>query len=146
MMSNEVFELIRSVFILFFLCNLIYRHYKQGKLINELRKKVIEAYQRGYAAAERDLKREPLSVDEKKSYLDEIDRLGVESNRDEEEIDRLTAENAMLKEKFGQPERMTGCEISQGFQADRDATSAESYWAGVALAEKHYGVKTNETL
>lgn len=27
---------------------------------------------------------------EKKSYLDEIDRLGVESNRDEEEIDRLT--------------------------------------------------------
>jgi hypothetical protein len=36
---------------------------------------------------------------------------------------------------------MTGSEISQGFKADKDAINAESYWAGVALAEKHYGVK-----
>lgn len=36
-------------------------------------------------------KQEPFDWEkEKKSYLDEIDRLGVESNRDEEEIDRLT--------------------------------------------------------
>ena len=38
-------------------------------------------------------------------------------------------------------EPMTGSEISQGFRADKDANNAESYWAGVALAEKHYGVK-----
>ena len=37
-------------------------------------------------------------------------------------------------------EPMTGKEISQGFRTDKDATNAESYWAGVALAEKHYGV------
>ena len=43
-------------------------------------------------------------------------------------------------------EPMTGKEISQGFKADKDATNAESYWAGVAFAEKHYGVKINETL
>lgn len=35
---------------------------------------------------------------------------------------------------------MTGSEISQGFRADKDAINAESYWAGVALAEKHHGV------
>jgi hypothetical protein len=40
-MSNEVFELIRSVFILFFLCQSIYIRYKQSKLINELRQQVI---------------------------------------------------------------------------------------------------------
>jgi YD repeat-containing protein len=35
--------------------------------------------------------KEPVAWEkEKKSYLDEIDRLGVESNRDDEEIDRLT--------------------------------------------------------
>ena len=53
-----------------------------------------EMYQRGYAKAEQDLKRES----------------------------------------------MTGGEISQGFRADKDATNAESYWVGVALAEKHYGI------
>ena len=37
-------------------------------------------------------------------------------------------------------ELLTGSEISQGFRADKDATNAESYWAGVALAEKHYGI------
>jgi hypothetical protein len=36
---------------------------------------------------------------EKKSYLDEIDRLGVESNRDEEEIDRLTQLLTPTKQK-----------------------------------------------
>jgi hypothetical protein len=43
---------------------------------------------------------------------------------------------------LAQPEQepMTGKEISQGFRADKDATNAESYWAGVALAEKHHGV------
>jgi hypothetical protein len=41
-------------------------------------------------------------------------------------------------------EPMTTQEISQGFRADKDATNAESYWAGVALAEKHYGI-TGET-
>jgi hypothetical protein len=53
-----------------------------------------------------------------------------------------------IGELLAQPEQepMTGKEISQGFKADKDATNAESYWAGVALAEKHYGVKRNETL
>jgi hypothetical protein len=37
-------------------------------------------------------------------------------------------------------EPMTDREISQCFRADKDATNAESYWAGVALAEKHYGI------
>jgi len=37
-------------------------------------------------------------------------------------------------------ETLTGREISQGFRADKDANNAESYWAGVALAEKHYGL------
>jgi len=41
-------------------------------------------------------------------------------------------------------EPMTDREISQGFRADKDANNAESYWAGVKLAEKHYGVKINE--
>jgi hypothetical protein len=47
-----------------------------------------------------------------------------------------------IQKLLTQPERepMTGKEISQGFRADKDATNAESYWAGVALAEKHYGV------
>lgn len=35
-------------------------------------------------------------------------------------------------------EPMTGSEISQGFISDKGSTNAESYWAGVALAEKHY--------
>ena len=43
-------------------------------------------------------------------------------------------------------EPMTDREISHGFRADKDATNAESYWAGVALAEKHYGVEINEAL
>ena len=37
-------------------------------------------------------------------------------------------------------EPMTGSEISHGFIADKDAINAESYWAGVRFAEKHYGV------
>lgn len=41
-------------------------------------------------------------------------------------------------------EPMTGGEISQGFRADKDATNAESYWAGVALAEKHYGIGVDD--
>jgi hypothetical protein len=58
------------------------------------------------------------------------------------------AEVEYAKELLAQPEQepMTAQEISQGFQADKDAINAESYWAGVALAEKHYGVKINETL
>jgi len=37
------------------------------------------------------IEQEPVDWEkEKKSYLDEIDRLGIESNRDEEQIDRLT--------------------------------------------------------
>lgn len=59
-----------------------------------------EMYQRGYAKAELDLKREP----------------------------------------------MTDSEISHGFRADEYAINTESYWAGVELAEKHYGVEINETL
>ena len=47
---------------------------------------------------------------------------------------------------LAQPERepMTGKEISQGFRADKDATNAESYWAGVALAEKHHKIGGGE--
>ena len=50
------------------------------------------------------------------------------------------------KENNSRPKRepLTGKEISQGFRADKNANNAESYWAGVALAEKHYGVKINE--
>jgi hypothetical protein len=53
-----------------------------------------------------------------------------------------------ISELLAQPEQnpMTAQEISQGFRADNDAINAESYWAGVVLAEKHYGVKRNETL
>jgi len=49
----------------------------------------------------------------------------------------------MMSDKGAPPTRelMTGKEISQGFRADKDATNAESYWAGVALAENHYGAK-----
>ena len=36
-------------------------------------------------------------------------------------------------------EPLTDSEISEGFRADKEAINAESYWAGVALAEKHYG-------
>jgi hypothetical protein len=55
-----------------------------------------------------------------------------ESNLICDEIEELLAQ--------AKPEPMTGKEISQGFRADKDATNAESYWAGVALAEKHHGV------
>jgi hypothetical protein len=48
-----------------------------------------------------------------------------------------------IEQLLAQPEQkpMTAQEISQGFRADKDATNAESYWAGVALAEKHHGAK-----
>tara|TARA_R110000822_G_scaffold354_1_gene1528 strand:+ start:39 stop:329 length:291 start_codon:yes stop_codon:yes gene_type:complete len=39
---------------------------------------------------------------------------------------------------------LTGQEISQGFRVDKDAINAESYWAGVALAEKHHKIGGRE--
>jgi len=44
-MSNEIFELVRAVFILFFLCFSIYTDYKQRRLIDKLRQKVISQCQ-----------------------------------------------------------------------------------------------------
>jgi len=44
-MNNEVFELFRSIVILFSLCGLIYENYKQAKLISLLKKKVISQRQ-----------------------------------------------------------------------------------------------------
>jgi hypothetical protein len=41
-------------------------------------------------------------------------------------------------------EPMTDREISHGFRADKDATNAESYWAGVKLAEKAHGIGGEE--
>jgi hypothetical protein len=57
-----------------------------------------EAYQRGYARAGLDLKREPI----------------------------------------------TGKEISNGFNADDEATHPYSYWAGINFAEKHHGIGGGE--
>ena len=39
---------------------------------------------------------------------------------------------------------LTGKEISHGFRCDDDATNAESYWAGVEYAEKHYGIGADD--
>lgn len=44
-MNNEVFELFRSIVILFSLCGLIYENYRQAKLISLLNKKVISQRQ-----------------------------------------------------------------------------------------------------
>ena len=56
-----------------------------------------ELWQDGYEAGKRSAliskqpEQEPFDWEtKKKSYLDEIDRLGVEANKDQEEIDRLT--------------------------------------------------------
>ena len=59
-----------------------------------------------------------------------------------DQVARLTAENAMLKEKWLAPKRkhLTGIEISQGFQTDDDATHPYSYWSGVIFAEKAHGI------
>ena len=59
-----------------------------------------------------------------------------------DQVARLTAENAMLKEKWQEPEQepLTREEISQGFRDNEDALNAESYWAGVEFAEKMHGV------
>ena len=60
-----------------------------------------------------------------------------------DQVARLTAENAMLKEKwFSQP--ITGIEISNGFNADDEATHPYSYWAGINFAEKHHGIGGGE--
>ena len=39
---------------------------------------------------------------------------------------------------------LSGREISHGFRSDQDATNAESYWAGVAYAEKCHGIGEQE--
>ncbi len=39
---------------------------------------------------------------------------------------------------------LSGKEISHGFRCDDDATNAESYWAGVEYAEKHYGIGVDD--
>ena len=59
-----------------------------------------------------------------------------------DQVARLTAENAMLKEKWLAPKRkhLTGIEISQGFQTDDDAIHPYSYWLGVDFAEKAHGI------
>ena len=63
-----------------------------------------------------------------------------------DQVARLTAENAMLKEKWSTPKRepITGIEISQGFQTDDDATHPYSYWSGVDFAEKCHGIGGGE--
>ena len=63
-----------------------------------------------------------------------------------DQVARLTAENAMLKEKWLAPKRkhLTGIEISQGFQTDDDATHPYSYWSGVDFAEKAHGIGGGE--
>ena len=61
--------------------------------------------------------------------------------------DRMVAHfaEAIKKELLAQPEQpMTGEEISQGFRTNHDATNAQSYWAGVELAEKHHGIRTDD--
>ena len=59
-----------------------------------------------------------------------------------EQVSRLTAENAMLKEKWSTPKREP---LSDGTTADmwhsnKKATHADSYWAGVYDAEKAHGI------
>ena len=41
-------------------------------------------------------------------------------------------------------EPLTGIEISNGFNADDEATHPYSYWAGVEFAEKHHGIGGGE--
>jgi hypothetical protein len=41
-------------------------------------------------------------------------------------------------------EPLTDSEISHGFRVDKDATNAESYWAGVKLAEKAHGIGVDD--
>lgn len=60
-----------------------------------------------------------------------------------DQVSRLTAENAMLKEKWlAQP--LTREEISQGFRTNDADLDAESYWAGVKYAEKAHGIGGGE--
>ena len=66
--------------------------------VDSIIKQILEEYKKGYAKAELDLKREP----------------------------------------------MTGSEISHGFRDDKDAINAESYWAGVELAEKAHGIGVDD--
>jgi hypothetical protein len=136
---------------------------------------VAEIYNDGFNAGQSDIgtlklvsqKREALSDEEIKQttqgmseFAADMFKAGVsaaekahgigESNElteNSKELDRASV-RAVLRLITSPPKRepMTGKEISQGFRADNDATNAESYWAGVALAEKHYGVKINETL
>ena len=55
---------------------------------------------------------------------------------------KMTEEKCKKNNSNSTPKRkpMTDKEISHVFRADKDANNAESYWAGVALAEKHHGV------
>jgi signal transduction protein with GAF and PtsI domain len=73
----------------------------------------------------------------KQDYLNENERLTNSLLEAEDKIQELLAQPQKR-------EPMTGKEISQGFQADKDATNAESYWAGVALAEKHHKIGGGE--
>ena len=59
-----------------------------------------------------------------------------------DQVSRLTAENAMLKEKWSTPKRepLSGKEITKGFIADEDAINAYSYWAGINYAEQQHGI------
>jgi hypothetical protein len=77
-----------------------------------------------------------------KWYEKYVARVGVYNQDSPDYEDGLEFEG--WGKRSGVQEPMTGKEISHGFRADKDANNAESYWAGVALAEKHYGVKINE--
>ena len=59
-----------------------------------------------------------------------------------EQVSRLTAENAMLKEKWSTPKResLSYSRTADLFHANKKATNAVCYWAGVYDAEKAHDI------
>ena len=63
-----------------------------------------------------------------------------------DQVARLTAENAMLKEKWSTQKRepLINKYVLNAFKADDEATHPYSYWAGVEFAEKYHGIGGEE--
>ena len=64
-----------------------------------------------------------------------------------DQVARLTAENAMLKEKWlAQPKRepLSDGATADMYHANKKATHPDSYWSGVYDAEKAHGIGGGE--
>ena len=59
-----------------------------------------------------------------------------------DQVARLTAENAMLKEKWStsKPEPLSDGATADMYHANKKATHPDSYWSGVYDAEKAHGI------